>query len=186
MNSALRRTTAVLAVLLPALALPAAAHARSVAVDDPTGDATVEQLDFTRVKLSNHDDRIVATAHFVEAVRGDVIISVDPRGHRGLRLVSDYRPEGTTRNYVVPGAFTDSAGRRAPRAVDGIDCAGYQVRWNADKDRVRLVLPSTCLRGGDYGAVRFAFLSEDDGSDSDWGPETADGNVGSSSWIPRG
>jgi hypothetical protein len=182
-----RRTTAALAVLVGALALPAPARAATLALDDPSGDASTSELDFTRVKVSNGDKRVLAVATFVADVSGDVIISIDPRRHRGVRLVSEYRPGGTTRNYVVRGAFTDLARQQAAaRAGNAVDCPGYRVRWNTDTNRVRLRLPSRCLHHGDYGAVRFAFLSEQGTTDSDWGPESGAGQVGSSGWVARG
>jgi hypothetical protein len=102
-------------------------------------------------------------------------------------MVSEYRPNGTTRNYVVRGAFTDlPRQQRAARATNAIKCPGYRVRWNAGTDRARLSLPSRCLHGGDYGAIRFAFLSEEGTTDSDWGPVSGSGQVGSSDWVPRG
>lgn len=160
--------------------LAAPAMAQEAAVSDPAGDATNGGLDFVRVQVDNRDDKIVVRARFVEARPGDLIVSVDPRRKHGLRLVSDQRPGGETRSYVLPGAFTDrSAG------ASGAQCPGFRVSWSAEKDLARMVLPSTCLQDGNYGAIRFQFLSER-GSDSDFGPETQDGELGTSRWIPRG
>ena len=167
-------TTAALTLL----ASPAVAQKASVS--DPAGDATNRGLDFTRVTVDNRDDKIVVRARFVETRRGDLIVSVDPRGKHGLRLISEHRPGGETRNYVLPGAFTDR-GTGASNAA----CPGFRVSWSAEKDLARMVLPSTCLQDGNYGAIRFQFLSER-GSDSDFGPETQDGELGTSRWIPRG
>lgn len=182
-----RRTTIALAALVGAVALPAPAHAARLALDDPAGDAATTELDFTRVKVANKDDRVVAVATFVADVEGDVIISIDPRRHRGVRLVSEYRPGGSTRNYVVRGAFTDLRTQGpAARAANAKDCPGFRVRWNAEDNRVRMRLPSRCLHHGDYGAVRFAFLSEAGTTDTDWGPVSGAGEVGSSGWVARG
>jgi hypothetical protein len=49
-----------------------------------------------------------------------------------------------------------------------------------------MVLPSRCLRGGDYGAIRFAVLTERGSGDTDVAPESANGDIGVSGWIPRG
>ncbi|MFC4786087.1 hypothetical protein ACT8ZV_16530 [Nocardioides sp. MAHUQ-72] len=186
--SRLRRTAPVLATLVAVLAVPTSASAQVEVASDPVGDAA-NGLDFTRVKVSNEDERIVVTATFDRARRGDLAVSIDPRGKRGLRLVSEYRPRGTTRNQVVLGAFTDGSGAKVlGKAADEgtVTCAGFRVRWNADTERARMTLPSSCLHDGDYGAIRFSYLSEDDGADVDSGPDTDSGDIGSSAWIPRG
>jgi hypothetical protein len=167
-------------VALATLALAAPAVAAVGTLTDPTGDATSKGLDVTRAQLDNRDRSIVVRVRFDQAHRGDLVVSIDPRGARGLRLISQYRPNGTTKSFVVRGAFTD------PGTGGGgiVDCDGFRVRWNDDTDRARLRLPSTCLQDGDYGAVRFAVLTEEAGAggDSDWVPQ----DEGSSGWIARG
>jgi hypothetical protein len=164
---------------LTTVAAPAVAMTETVS--DASGDAAGRGLDVTRVVVRNDDRRIVVRTSFVEAVRGDLIVSIDPRGARGVRLVSQHRPAGTTRNSVLPYAFSDVATERAAR------CQGFRVRWDLAAETARMVLPSTCLRGGDYGAIRFAVLTERGGSgDTDFAPETAHGDIGVSSWVPRG
>jgi hypothetical protein len=163
---------------LTAVAAPAVAQSETVT--DPAGDASGRGLDLTDVTVRNQDRRIVVTADFVEAVRGDLIVSIDPRRARGVRLVSEHRPDGRTRNTVHPFAFSDPAARRAVR------CRGFRVRWDLEAERARIVLPSRCLRGGDYGAVRFGALTERRSGDVDLAPETANGDIGATRWIPRG
>ena len=171
------RVLAACAALL-SLGVAAPAVAAVGPLDDPTGDAG-SGLDVVRSTLDNRDHSIRVTVRFDAAKRGDLIVSVDPRGARGVRLVSAYRPAGTTKNRVLAGAFTD-------KQLGGgvVECAGFKVRWNADTDRARLTLPSTCLQDGDYGAVRSAVLTERaaGGGDADFAPD----DEASSAWIPRG
>jgi len=172
MHLGTRLLAACAAVLSLGLAAPAVAAVGSM--DDPAGDASGTGLDVTRATLDNRDRSIVVKVRFDSAQRGDLIVSVDPRGARGLRLVSEYRPAGTTTNYVVQGAFTDKEGGGGV-----VDCDGIRVRWNSDTERARLTLPSSCLRGGDYGAVRFAVLTET--------PSGGDVDLArGSGWIARG
>jgi hypothetical protein len=95
-------------------------------------------------------------------------------------MVSEYRSVGHTQNAVLPGAFTD---RAAP--ADPPKCRAFRVSWSADEPRVTMRIPSRCLNGGDYGAIRFAVLTERR-SDTDWAPERPHGDVGPSPWVPRG
>jgi len=177
MNRRLGSLYAVLA-LLTSLAVAAPALAATGSLDDPAGDATQNGLDITRAALDNDDRRIVVRVRFDELKKSDLIVSVDPRGARGLRMVSEYDPDGETKNYLLPSAFSDKGGRgeAAP------ECPGFRVRWNDASSRATLRLPSTCLQDGDYGAVRFAVLTER-GADADYAPE---GRRGVSGWIARG
>jgi hypothetical protein len=168
---------AAAAVLSLCLASPA--HAAVGILDDAEGDAPQGELDIVGARVSNEDHRIVVRVRFDEVRRGELIVSVDPRGARGVRLVSLYRPKLGTKSFVVQGAFTNAPGGSG----DVLPCDGFRVRWNDDRDVARLVLPSTCLQDGDYGAVRFAVLTEaaGGGGDSDLAPED-----GSTPWIARG
>jgi hypothetical protein len=161
--------------------LPGPAMAQEATVTDPVGDAAGPGLDFTRVTVANRDHRIVVRARFVQARRGDLIVSIDPRGASGVRLISEYRPNGTTTNYVAPGAFTARAA--GPPTVA---CPRFTVVWRPARELARMTMPSRCLHGGDYGAVRFAFLSEREAGDTDYGPATPDGELRASRFIPRG
>jgi hypothetical protein len=173
--------TVLLGAAVSAMTLVSApAVAMSETVSDPAGDAAGRGLDVTSVVVRNNDRRIVVRTSFVDAVRGDLIVSIDPRGARGVRLVSEHRPSGTTRNSVLPYAFSDPALERAAR------CRGFRVRWDRSAETARMVLPSRCLRGGNYGAIRFAVLTEGSSSDTDFAPEAANGDIGVSAWIPRG
>lgn len=165
------------AATVSALLLTAApSYAQELSVTDPSGDADGPGLDIVAAKIDNRDHRIVARVRFTDAVRGDVIVSVDRRHGTGLRLVSEHRPAGETTNFVVPGAFTDQ------RAAEKVKCPGFRVRWLTDRPVVRMSLPARCLNSGNYGAVRFAILTERRG-DTDYAPGDP---VRSSDWIPRG
>jgi len=166
---------------LAALLLTAGpAAAQQASLDDASGDGANKGLDITRVTVRNLDHAVVAKVRFEESVRGDVIVSIDPRGATGLRLVSKHRPAGTTKNRILPGAFTDG-----DSSSDTSTCGGFRVRWSADQPTVTMRMPSRCLQDGDFGAIRFAVLTER-GSDTDWAPEAADGDIGSSRWVARG
>lgn len=165
--------TLVLGMVAP-LGLASPMHAASEVVTDPVGDAGgPARLDVTRTAVNNDDRSVVARVAFAEDRHGVVIVSLDPRGDSGLRMVARKRADGSVRGRVLPGAFTD----RGP-VEDVGPCRGLRVRW-AD-DVARLAMPSTCLHDGDYGAVRFSVLAEN-GSDSDFAPD-----AGTSGWIPRG
>ncbi len=150
--------------------------AQDARVTDRRGDADGRGLDIVAASVDNGADRIVARVRFVEAVRGDLIVSVEPKRGAGVRLVSEHRPAGETRSYVVPGAFTGRQAASAPR------CDRLRVRWFAARATARMTMPSRCLAGGDYGAVRFAVLTERR-RDTDYAPGVA---VTASDWIPRG
>ena len=165
------------AALCTILAAAAPAVAQRDAVTDPAGDASTHALDVVHVAVDNRDDEVVATIRFTAAVRGDLVVSLDPRGGRGVRVVSRYRPVAHTSNVVLGRAFTDRHGSGGP-----VECQGLRVRWSTETPVVRLRLPSTCLAGGDYGAIRYAVLTEDPrGGDDDATPD--DGAAG---WVARG
>jgi hypothetical protein len=152
--------------------LPGRAVAQEATMSDPAGDTLARGLDVTRVKLANNDHSIVTTVRFVETRRDELIVFLDPRGrHPGVTMVSQYRPKGTTRNFVLSNAPSDERPR--------VRCPGFEVVWRPARDLARMTLPSTCLRHGDYGAVRFAFLTERDAADIDFSSEM-------SPFIPRG
>lgn len=174
---------AVVAALGALSAVAAPAMAAEATVHDHTGDAATHGLDIVRATVRNLDHAVVVRVRFVRAVRGDLVVSVDPRRARGLRLVSEYRPVGHTRNLVVAGAFSDKAdtGQTTP-----VTCPGYRVAWSADAPVVRLRLPAACLHDGNYGAIRFGVLTEDTtGSDSDYAPSPHE-RTAFSPWVPRG
>jgi hypothetical protein len=167
----------LLAVLGAVAAGPAPALAESATIADPAGDAAGHGLDVTGARLRNLDHRIVVDVTFVRDVRGDLIVSIDRRHGQGLRLVSEHDPAGHTDDLVIRHAFSDaSVGDNRP-----VRCRGFRVSWSDARAAARLVLPQRCLHGGDYGAVRFAVLTERR-SDTDYAPE----GRSASGWISRG
>jgi hypothetical protein len=168
----------VLSLLL--LAAPAA-NAQSLSVDDPTGDAPAGELDLTRVTVQNRDHRVVATVETADLTKGSVIVSLDRRKGAGVRLVTTRRADGTVKAHLYAGAFTDTG---VPGTV--VPCPRYRATWDDDADSVTLSMPSRCWNGGDYGALRFAALTEKAGADSDSAPTTTDGDNASSAWVARG
>ncbi|MDX6324839.1 MAG: hypothetical protein QOK15_1193 [Nocardioidaceae bacterium] len=172
------RTPLVAAVAAVFLAA-APASAQNLAASDPAGDASGPGLDITRVVYRNLDHRVVARVRFAAAVPGDLIVSVDPRGGTGLRLVSQYRPHRTTTSFVLHGAFSD--GRTQPV----VSCPRFQVTWDRAADRAILRMPSTCLHHGNFGAVRFGVLTEEarGGGDTDYAPGDPSQTT---AWVPRG
>lgn len=156
------------------LGLAAPAHAATTVLTDPADDVGGGvRLDVTRAALHNDDRAVVARVAFAEDVRGDLIVSLDPRGDTGVRLVASKSRDGSVSSQLLAGAFTD-------RGAVGEDpeCRGLRVSWTDDVARLRM--PSRCLHEGDYGAVRFSVLTENR-NDSDLAPDR-----GSSDWVPRG
>jgi uncharacterized DUF497 family protein len=168
------------ALSLVLLAAPAA-HAQSLTVQDAAGDAANGKLDITSATVRNGDYRLVATVALAEMEKGSVIVSVDRRRGKGIRLVSVRRADGTVHSRVLKGAFTDTD-------VDGgaVTCKKFRSVWDDDAGTVTLRMPSACWHGGDYGAVRFAVLTEKHGADHDAAPTADDGSITASAWVPRG
>jgi hypothetical protein len=175
------RTALVVATVAGLTLVSSPALAAQATVEDQAGDAIDDGLDITSVRVRNLDYAVVAEVRFVDTVRGDLIVSIDPRKARGLRLVSKYRPGGHTRNTVLTGAFSD-------RQSDGVEntvlrCKGFRVSWSTDEPLARLRIPARCLHRGNYGAIRFAALTEGAVEDTDYAPDTS---TGVSDWVPRG
>jgi hypothetical protein len=180
MTSRAARVAVLSSVLSLVLLAAPAAQAQRLAVSDPSGDADGGKLDITRAALANRDYRLVARIALAELERGDVIVSVDRRRGHGVRLVARRAADGSVRGRLLPGAFTDRGTGSA------LTCDRIAVTWNDDASRVSLRMPSRCWNDGDYGAVRFAVLTERGSGDRDWAPADADGGVGVSGWVPRG
>ncbi len=174
-----RSPSAVLGLLAAALVLIGAgpASAQQASIHDEAGDASGPGLDVTRVSVDNQDSAVVVTVRFVRSVRGDLVVSVDPRGGHGVRMISEYRPVGHTVDLVLGRAFRDHGGSSGE-----VRCPGLRVHWSAERPTVRLRLPSTCLAGGDYGAIKVDVLTERaGGADTDAAPEGS-----GLEWVARG
>lgn len=164
----------VTAAAVAVTALPA--HAASRTITDEAGDATGgDVLDITGATLVNGDSRVRITTQLAELGRGDLIVFLQPRGRRGVaRVVSEYRPARDTVRTSVLG----------PRSERPVRCNGVTSTW-AD-GQVDITVPSRCLFGGDYGALRTAILTEKPGgSDVDNAPGS-DEDFGYSRYVARG
>ena len=162
--------------------LAAPASADTATVRDPAGDATTSSdgpgLDITRSSFDNGTDRVRVTVSFDALHRGDLVVSVAPRGGGGLRLVSYYRPGRPARSFVLPGSFDDLDRGR-------VECRGFRVRWDRAAATAELTMPARCLAHAEYGDLRFAVLTETAGGDTDYSPGRA-GSLGRTRWIARG
>ena len=163
------------ATVLGVLLVAPPSDAQQLRVTDPAGDAAGPGLDIVAARVDNRDYRVVARVRFAKDVRGDVIVSLDRRHGKGLRMVSRHRPAGQDKGFVLAGAFTDKG------SGADVKCPGFRAGWRGDQPVVRMSLPAHCLNSGAYGAIRFAVLTERRG-DTDYAPEPK----GSSRWLPRG
>lgn len=145
---------------------------------DDTGDAVGRGLDITSAQVRNRDSAIVATVAFDRNVRGDVIVSLDARHGSGLRIVHEHRLDSRDRTFVVPHLFTQEGVDRRCKAVSG--------DWHPRATSVTLRLPARCLDAGNYGAVRFAVLTEGRSGDTDFAPDAKRRGPNVSAWTPRG
>ena len=161
--------------VVSALVTASPSQADQLRITDPAGDGATPGLDIVAATVDNRDYRIITWVRFAKDVRGEVIVSVDRRHGKGLRLVSEHRPAGKDRNQVVAGAFSDKS------AGPDVNCPGFRARWRDDRPVVRMSLPlaaSTQAGRGDPVAI----LTER-GDDTDYAPE--DPQTGSS-WVSRG
>lgn len=168
-----RRLTAVLlascAVLVSGSALGQTVH-----VSDPAGDGLKGQrLDITTVKLANRDHSIVVTIAVVHVAYGDLGVRMKARGDSGetALITSLHRSGGDTNRLVT------AAGEK--------QCKALHVSWNEATDRVRVRVPSRCVDGGDYGAVRVKTIFEI-GSDADFAPKGPKGSWRWTDYVARG
>jgi hypothetical protein len=168
--------TAVMVLAL--LSIASVAQAQSLRISDERGDRRGPGLDVVDVRAHNRDRAAVLQVKVGRAIRGRLIVSIDPRRARGVRLVNVHLPRGRDRSFVAAGAFTD-------RRLGGTQaCRGFRVAWRARTATLRM--PSRCLNDGAYGAIRVSVLTEGRNGDSDWAPERPSGQIGNSAWIPRG
>jgi hypothetical protein len=172
----MRRTLSVLitATALLTVGLAAPAQAASLRFTDPAGDgAAGPRLDITDGVLRNQDHRIVVETSYARVSRGDLIVFLQSRGTRGIRVVSEHHPAGQDDNFLL-----DRTGERR-------DCAGLRVTWDAQADTSLVSLPSRCFHSGNYGAVRTKVLTEI-GADADLAPNGPRGGFPWTDWAARG
>jgi hypothetical protein len=174
-------TAATLPLLLATAAVavaPAPANAAAVALTDDSGDTLEPGLDFTAIRERNTDRAVVARITFARDRRSEIIIAVRPRHHAAetVRIVAVHRREGEDRIFLIDN---DS---------EKVTCGGLRSTWDRDTATMKMRLPSRCVNGGDYGAIRSWFLTEGfgGGGDVDYAPENGDGGLGWTPWIARG
>jgi hypothetical protein len=160
------------------LTIAAPAHADQVTLTDPGGDSHGSGLDITTVDVRNRDSAVVAVVGFRRVTRGDIIVGVRARGGAAVRIINEHRPQREDRTYVIRGSLR--------RGVEGDTCPAASTVWDLEARTATLRLPSRCLDGGNYGAIRAAVLTEQDAGDVDWAPERANGEIGTTAWIDRG
>ncbi|MFC5492683.1 hypothetical protein [Nocardioides caricicola] len=178
----MKRLGPVVVAAAALLLVAAPAQAQEVTIADPQGDSRPAALDIISVTARNLDKSVVATMTFPSTTdSSDIIVSVDPRGGTGVRMVSRFQPAGlgTTKNYVLRKAFPDRG-----HSNKRVACRGLKFREGMSDagPTITLRMPSTCLNDGNYGALRFAVLIERGPGDADWAPGTG----GSTAWVPRG
>jgi hypothetical protein len=173
-----RLSTVILALLVPALVATAGpAFADKLTFTDATGDGTRgARLDVTEVSLRSRDHVLAVDVSFARVSRGDLIVYLHARGIKGkYRIVSEYRPSENPpqRTFVL-----------SPRGP--VQCKGLRSHWDRDSNKARVKVPSRCLFGGDYGAVRTKVLTEI-GPDTDLAPNNASGGgFPWSAYVARG
>lgn len=177
----LRPTLTAPATLVAALALVVAGQspvqAQELVVEDDAGDAVGRGMDITDVAFANRDSAFVVEVTFVEDRPSDVIVFVRERAPRAAKvsIISRHRASGPD--------DVDLYGEDGPQP-----CQGLRSESDRAAATMRLRLPSRCLDGGDYGALRSWVLIEPrgGGGDSDWAPERPNGDITLTDPIPRG
>jgi hypothetical protein len=159
----------ILVTVLTSIAAPV--QSATLNVSDPAGDGTGPGLDITSLRVNNADYVLVVRVRFVRAVHGDLITFIGTRKGIFAQVVSEHRSAGdTTTLNMVSGE---------------IPCAGSRTAWDHEADFAVLRVPSRCLRGGNYGALKVRVLTEI-GQDADLAPKTAAGAWRWTRLVPRG
>jgi hypothetical protein len=181
----MKRVLGVVASALTVLCLATGpALAQEVTVPDQQGDTESGALDLLAFTARNLDHRVAVEMTFEDTtLNSDIVVSVDPRGGTGVRMVSRFRPAGHSKSYLLDRSFRDKGAAKNTR----LRCRGLQLRQGTSDagPTVTLSIPSRCLAGGDYGALRFAVLIEKT-HDADWAPTARDGDIGQTDWVARG
>lgn len=151
------------------------AHAQRLAVDDAAGDTMGPGLDIRKVTFSNRDRAVVVNMEFASDRRGEVIIFVRARRGSHVRMVSQHPAQGPDKTIFLSGHQVGH-------------CGGLSTDWIRRQATLELRMPSRCLDGGEYGAIRDWALIEGyrGGSDVDYAPEDRHGDSRVTDWIPRG
>jgi hypothetical protein len=176
MNLPLTKTLSIAGTLCAGavLFLGGSANAAELTVTDAAHDTARAGLDIVGASLVNDDYALSASVNFRKHRSGTVVVGVRAHNRGLIRVVTKHQADGGGRSFLV-----DSKGK--------IRCAGLSVSWHPAHASVSLTVPSTCLWGGNYGAVRAWILSEDltSGTDVDYAPEQH-GRSTHTAWLPRG
>jgi len=182
----MRKWTSVLAavsVAVAPLAVASPATARSIGVADETGDTLDAGLDITYVSFRNRDRVIQASLNFHRDRRGTVIVFAEARNGPGVRIVIQHPSKGADETFVINARGKEVSCR------GGADGPGVSSVWDRQTSTVTLRMPSRCMAGGNYGAVRFSALIEgfrSQSSDVDYAPEKPNGDLAFTDFISRG
>ncbi|TNM38312.1 hypothetical protein FHP29_13635 [Nocardioides albidus] len=170
MSKLLTPLGAVLAGLLSVLiagtlVVPAPARAAEKVIDDGAEPSLPARMDILTVEIDNRVDRVVLRVTFRDLVeerraRTKVFIGTDPATDAGFIAYSRHRPgtEPLTQLWVP----TDQEFGGTPVA-----CAGVRGKWRFDKNRVRIVVPQSCL-ASTATRYRFKAVSGFYGTVGDW------------------
>lgn len=167
------RTVLTSLVVTLCLAVAAPAQAQSLRFTDRAGDTPGHGMDIVASTIRNGDRGLSTTVWFEEAMRGELILGLRWRGG-GTTVVSRHRPRRGDSNFLFTGE----------KQV----CKRLRVSWDHAADKATVRVPSRCLDGGNYGAVRAFLLTEDvrRGGDVDLAPESADREWHWTRRVPRG
>ena len=127
---------ALLAGLLPA------ANADTVTHTDPKGDVSVAKKDIIAARAS-FGPRVKVITSFVRVRHGtSYFVSISPgRRFRGDRFIASAR---VRRNGTTAGFLAHAPRQNTP--YQKVRCAGLRTVANFDKDRLRVAVPTRCLR----------------------------------------
>jgi len=149
------------------LASPSA-YAAELELTDPSRDTNGPGLDVVGADVSNDDYRLTTTVDYRLNRSGTTIIGLTARHRALVRVVNYHRVEGADKTFLLD------------RNDVRVACRGLSAEWDDDDAEFTVSVPSSCLWGGNFGAVRPWLLTEplDSGRDVDL--------LTTKHWIARG
>ncbi|GAA5143724.1 hypothetical protein GCM10023340_09820 [Nocardioides marinquilinus] len=163
------RASLVLTTLLALCTFAPAAQAETAWIDDPNADGMVgSSLDIGGVLVANNDDALNLRVRVREVTHGDLAVWVEPKWSS--------KPTGAP-FYIFASRHRESgtySERYYPR--DEQPCRGLRFSWQRHKRTVSIRIPSSCIFGGNYDALRVRLITEVDGDDADVAPGTPSGD----------
>jgi hypothetical protein len=169
------RAWAVVFLVCCVVLSPANALGQTIRAGDPAGDGLKgRSLDITDVRVTNDDHAVLATVSFVRVAHGNLGVAIKARGdhRRGIVGVTSVHRSTGDKNRLLTAAGV-------------LKCRGLKVTWVAATNRVRIRVPSRCIDGGNYGAVKVQAITEI-GSDADFAPKSPNGSWRWTAWASRG